>query len=168
MPLEGLERESDATTVASRILLALQEPVELQGRRLTVSASIGVALQPGEGGDLLRDADLASWEHPERGFLPPGEFIPVAEESRVICALGRWVLNEACREALRRRHAGQRGRPIAVSVNLSVTQLRQPGLIYEVAQALERSGLEPSRLILEVTETVLMDDIDLMAARWPA
>ena len=87
----------------------------------------------------------------------------MAEQSRVICALGRWVLNEACREALRWRHAGQRGRPIAVSVNLSVTQLRQPGLIYEVAEALERSGLDPSSLILEVTETMLMDDFDLMA-----
>jgi EAL domain-containing protein (putative c-di-GMP-specific phosphodiesterase class I) len=113
-------------------------------------------------GDVTGVEALVRWNHPERGLLGPGAFIPVAEHTRVISALGRWVINAACREALRWPRGGG-GSAVSVSVNLSVAQLRQPGLIYEVAEAPERSGLDPTNLILEVTETMLMDDVELAA-----
>ncbi|TPG49599.1 EAL domain-containing protein [Roseomonas nepalensis] len=95
---------------------------------------------------------LVRWNHPVRGMVPPGSFIPVAEETGLIVPLGTWVLREACRQA-----AGWPGAP-RVSVNVSVVQLRSGGVVKAVAEALGESGLEPGRLELEVTETVMLDD----------
>lgn len=95
---------------------------------------------------------LVRWKHPERGLVAPLEFIPVAEETGLIIPLGRWILQEACREA---SHwpAGMR-----VAVNLSPRQFRSGTLVEDVAAALVRSGLEHGRLELEITESVLLDD----------
>jgi diguanylate cyclase (GGDEF)-like protein len=96
---------------------------------------------------------LLRWHHPERGFIPPSVFIPLAETTGLIVPLGEWVLRQACRHALDWNPA------IKVSINLSPLQFRQTRpLIDLVRSILEETGLEPSRLELEVTETVLIED----------
>jgi diguanylate cyclase (GGDEF)-like protein len=100
---------------------------------------------------------LTRWQHPTRGFLPPDDFIPMAEESSLILPLSRWVLTEACRQAAAWRVAHPNGPPVTVSVNLSVRQFQHPALADEVARALGESGLDPSCLSLEVTERMMME-----------
>ena len=97
---------------------------------------------------------LVRWQHPARGLLGPGEFIPLAEETGLIVPLGRWVLREACRQA-----ASWAGAPY-LSVNVAGLQLEQTGFEDEVALALEDSGLLASRLVLEVTESSLVGDAE--------
>jgi PAS domain S-box-containing protein len=101
---------------------------------------------------------LARWLHPERGCLPPAEFVAAAEESGVIAALGARILEDACRAA------ASWPAPLEVSVNLSARQLGHPGLVGEVCGALEGSGLAAERLRLEVTESTLIADADGAAA----
>ena len=95
---------------------------------------------------------LLRWTHPRRGAISPAEFIPLAEETGIIGALGEWVLAAACREAA--------GWPpgISVSVNLSPVQLRKPGFALDVIRVLGRYDMSPGRLKLEVTETALLAD----------
>jgi diguanylate cyclase (GGDEF)-like protein len=95
---------------------------------------------------------LLRWHHPERGWIAPDIFIPIAEESGLIVAIGEWVLGEACREALRWPEN------IGVAVNVSTVQLRSGDLFQTAAAALRTSGLPAHRLELEVTETSLLDD----------
>jgi|GEM_PF-729285 len=102
---------------------------------------------------------LVRWTHPERGPLSPADFIPMAEESGLILPLGRWVLEEACRQ-MREWQDSYPGVPLVVSVNLSARQFRQPDLPGQVAEVLKRSGLDPHQLCLEVTESVMMDDAE--------
>jgi diguanylate cyclase (GGDEF)-like protein len=224
---EDLSDETEAVTVAQRIIAAVASPIALGERHLALTASIGIALASGPGADpdvLLRDADsamyrakergrdrielfdddmraramarvetesalrralevgelrvhfqpvvdlagevvvgveaLVRWQHPERGLVPPLEFIPVAEETGLIVPLGAHVLSEACHTIARwnRRH---RDRPaLSVSVNLSARQLSSPGLRDVVAATLAESGLPPELLCLEITESVLMEDAD--------
>ncbi|NPD65556.1 EAL domain-containing protein [Lichenicola cladoniae] len=97
---------------------------------------------------------LLRWQHPERGLLAPSEFIPAAEETGWIVAIGRWALQEACREAMKWPST------IGVAVNLSAIQFRFATLTADVIGALEQSGLPPNRLELEVTETLLIQDND--------
>jgi diguanylate cyclase (GGDEF)-like protein len=95
---------------------------------------------------------LIRWNHPHRGAVPPDEFIPLAEENGLIVPIGRWVLEQACREAAGwppERH---------LAVNVSAVQLRSPLLLSHVTEALARSGLPASRLELELTETALVED----------
>jgi diguanylate cyclase (GGDEF)-like protein len=100
---------------------------------------------------------LVRWRHPERGLLPPGLFIPLAEESGLILPVGRWVLNEACRQGA----AWQAVAPgVQVAVNLSAWQLEQPDIVEEVAAVIERWQLPPRTLVLELTETLLMHDTE--------
>jgi diguanylate cyclase (GGDEF)-like protein len=95
---------------------------------------------------------LARWNHPERGLIQPGQFIPIAEETGLIVQLGDWVLRRACREA-----AGW-SKPASVAVNLSPVQFRNPNLAASVKSALVESGLPPHRLELEITESVLLQN----------
>ena len=106
-----------------------------------------------DGGRLVGVEALVRWQHPSRGLVPPGEFIPVAEQSGLIVALGDWMLGESCRQAVG-------WDDLRVSVNVSGRQVAEGSLVASVARALEESGLPPERLQLELTETVLMDDID--------
>jgi diguanylate cyclase (GGDEF)-like protein/PAS domain S-box-containing protein len=99
---------------------------------------------------------LLRWHHPERGLVPPGEFIGVAEETGLILQVGEWVLRTACRQA-----AAWAG--LQVSVNISPAQFRQPDLVQIVEHALQESGLAPHRLELEVTESVLIQQADAAA-----
>jgi diguanylate cyclase (GGDEF)-like protein len=101
---------------------------------------------------------LLRWHHPERGMISPAEFIPVAEETGLICELGEWVLKQACTEA------ANWPSPLQIAVNVSPVQFRSKTLALKVAAALSESGLAPGRLELEITETVLIhDDAEALA-----
>jgi diguanylate cyclase len=107
---------------------------------------------------------LIRWEHPTRGLLAPVDFLDVAEDTGAIVAIGNWVLEEACRQA----QAWNNQRPesrIRMSVNLSPTQVLSTGILDSVRSALESSGLDPSLLVLELTEAVMIRDIELAATR---
>ena len=92
-------------------------------------------------------------------MVPPAEFIPLAEASGLIRPLGAWVLREACRQAAEwQRNSPPRERPLTLNINLSGRQLQSPEVVDDVARALKESGLPPSALVLEMTESVLMDD----------
>ena len=104
---------------------------------------------------------LARWRHPQRGLILPGEFIPAAEETDLILPIGRWALQVACRDAATWPDTG--GRPV-ISVNLSARQFTDPALEGHISDALEASGLAANRLCLEITETLLMRDVDRTSA----
>jgi EAL domain-containing protein (putative c-di-GMP-specific phosphodiesterase class I) len=97
---------------------------------------------------------LVRWNHPERGLLNPEEFIPVAEEIGLIVPLGEAVLEEACRWALRWQEEHPRLSPLLMNVNISAKQLQRPDLITTVEGVLQRTGLDPACLTLDITETV--------------
>jgi diguanylate cyclase (GGDEF)-like protein/PAS domain S-box-containing protein len=99
---------------------------------------------------------LVRWNHPVRGLLGPGEFVPLAEETGAIVALGRWVLRRAVADAAA-WPADPGGEAVAVSVNVAVRQVREPGLLAEVQDALAVAGLPAGLLILEITESAVMD-----------
>jgi diguanylate cyclase (GGDEF)-like protein len=101
---------------------------------------------------------LLRWEHPRRGRVSPADFVPLAEQTGLIVPIGRWVLSQACRDAMDWPDS------VRVSVNVSAVQFRQGGLLRDVAAALADSGLAPQRLELEITETVMMADTDTDAA----
>ncbi|MEV4197667.1 putative bifunctional diguanylate cyclase/phosphodiesterase [Micromonospora globbae] len=134
--------------------------------RHALSAAIPAALERGEfyldyqpltslrDGSLLGVEALVRWRHPELGVLHPGSFIGLAEETGLIVPLGGWVLAEACREA--ERWSARGGRAPFVSVNLAVRQVHRPGLVQEVRGLLQRTGLPPERLQLEITESTMM------------
>ena len=110
---------------------------------------------------------LLRWRHPTRGLLSPVDFIPLAEETGLIVAMGRWVLDEACRQAAewqRRYPPPPGGQPLAISVNLSGVQLARPELVDEVRDALA-GRIDPATLILEITETVVMQEGDAVIER---
>ena len=208
---------------------AIGEPIEINGRRLSVTSSIGAATYPSDGRDadaLIVNADAAMyrakevgrdnfqfyrpefnltfqerfhmqeelraalargefvlhyqpqanlrtravfavealirWNHPKLGLVPPLRFIPLAEETGLIAPIGEWVINEACRQA---REWQDRGLPrIRVSVNVSARQFRDKRLTVIVARALDQSGLDAKFLELELTESLIMQDVDLAVA----
>jgi len=102
---------------------------------------------------------LVRWQHPERGLVPPLDFIPLAEQTGLIVPIGRFVLREACRQmsAWHRDHATRP--PLTVSVNLSARELDEPGLVGSVRAALEDAQLDPAHLVLEITESLLLVDL---------
>jgi diguanylate cyclase (GGDEF)-like protein/PAS domain S-box-containing protein len=108
---------------------------------------------------------LVRWHHPTRGLVSPVEFVPVAESTGLIVPLGKWVLAEACRQAQTWRLAGLFGADFYISVNLSARQLQDPRLIDDVAEVLKDSGLPPRSLVLEVTESTVMENFDTALAR---
>jgi diguanylate cyclase (GGDEF)-like protein/PAS domain S-box-containing protein len=208
-----------AARLAERLLAAVADDFEIEGHRIRVGLSIGIALYPIDGIDevsLIGNADaalyrakaegrgsirffeadmdhrlrerrallhdlrsavergqlvayyqpqaridgeiigfeaLARWQHPSRGQVPPSTFIPIAEESGLIHAIGEWMLREACREA------ASWPRPLHLAINLSPVQFRHGDLAGLVHQVLLETGLSPGRLELEITESVLVDDL---------
>ena len=215
------ERRQDAEWLAQRLAKVLEDPFEIDGHRMDIGASIGIAMAPMDGVDadqLLKKADMAlyaaknggggghrffatemeqavqvrraleldlrdalaseqfelhfqplvnlrtgrvttceallRWVHPERGEVQPSEFIPIAEETGLIIALGEWVLQRACVEAATWPQA------IKIAVNLSPIQFRDRCLALHVASALAKSGLRAQRLELEITERVLLEESD--------
>jgi diguanylate cyclase (GGDEF)-like protein/PAS domain S-box-containing protein len=105
---------------------------------------------------------LMRWEHPQRGLMLPEEFIPIAEETGLIISIGGWVMKEACRQAKEWQERYPNDPPLGVCVNLSAAQVRHPGLLQDVRQALRESGLEPGSLTLEITEGALLKDTELL------
>jgi diguanylate cyclase (GGDEF)-like protein len=102
---------------------------------------------------------LLRWPHPTRGLILPAEFLPVAEETGLIVPIGLWVLREACRQAREWQANDPEPLPVRIGVNISVKQLEDPGFVADVAQALQDSGLPPPALILEITETILAQNL---------
>jgi EAL domain-containing protein (putative c-di-GMP-specific phosphodiesterase class I) len=147
--LQRLELEAELRHVADRdqLVLHYQPIVELVSGRIT------------------RVEALVRWDHPAKGLLGPPAFIPLAEEQGLIGPIGRWVLLQACLQARRWQDQFPDAPPLLVHVNLSGRQLEEPQLVGEVVQALETARLSPRLLTLEITESVLVSDIEAMSAR---
>ncbi|HEX5362894.1 MAG TPA: EAL domain-containing protein, partial [Gallionella sp.] len=101
---------------------------------------------------------LARWLHPTRGMVPPGQFIPIAEESSLILDIGAWVLETACRQLALWAHS-KVTRELGISVNVSAAQFRQPDFVEQIAALLREHKISPARLKLELTESVVMNDV---------
>jgi len=173
----------DAATLLSSADAALHQ-AKLQGRgilrfaspemtqrakqRLTLEAELRSAIERGElrlhyqpqidliNGKIVGLEALVRWRHPERGMIPPGEFIPLAEESGLVVRLGEWVLRAACRQIKAWRDAGLTPRHTAV--NVSAVQLSRGRLVESVKAALDESGIQPGQLELEITESFVLVD----------
>src|SRR5437868_8066737 len=106
---------------------------------------------------------LVRWQHPERGFISPLDFIPVAEETGLIVPIGRWVMTEACQQM--RIWQEQLNLPphFTVSINLSSKQFAQPNFVEQVDSILRAAGLRPNQLKLEITESIVIENIDTTA-----
>jgi diguanylate cyclase (GGDEF)-like protein/PAS domain S-box-containing protein len=112
------------------------------------------------GRKILGVEALVRWNHPSRGVIPPIQFIPVAEETGLIVPMGRWILETACREAVRLHELFPRDEQLTMSVNLSVRQLQSETLVGDVRKALALTGLPASALVLEITESLMLTDTD--------
>jgi diguanylate cyclase (GGDEF)-like protein/PAS domain S-box-containing protein len=135
--------------------------VENDLRRALERDELRVAYQPIvslPNGSIAAVEALLRWHHPERGTIAPADFISVAEESGLIEPIGRWVLNAACAQAAQWHAARPDAAPLGIAVNLSLRQFTQRDLEATVAGALADSGIEPSSLCLEITESVLLDE----------
>jgi diguanylate cyclase (GGDEF)-like protein/PAS domain S-box-containing protein len=138
-------------------------------RRAQMEAELRTALEEGHfslvyqpqwnllgGLQLVAMEALIRWQHAERGWISPAEFIPIAEELGLIVPLGNWVIHEACRAG---RQLVDQGHEVKVAVNLSLRQFRDPNLLSTVRQALQNCGLDARYLEFEITESMIMDDI---------
>ncbi len=147
--LERLELEAD-----------LQRAVEQQEFTLVYQPIMSLDAPAMSGFEAL-----VRWSHPTRGLVSPMDFIPLAEEAGLILPIGRWVLHQACQQAARWQLEYLSDPPRTVSVNLSARQLQQAGLVDEIADALAASRLDPGCLILEITESVLIQDTEATIAK---
>jgi EAL domain-containing protein (putative c-di-GMP-specific phosphodiesterase class I) len=144
------ETEMDARMQVRRTL-------ELELRKAILKGEFELHYQPiveVRTGRITSCEALIRWFHPERGVIPPMEFIPIAEETSLIIPLGEWVLRHACSEAVRWP------KNVTVSVNLSPAQFENPNLVKTIVNVLTDCGLPAARLELEITETVLLQDND--------
>jgi len=142
-----------------RVLLRLRTENEL--RRGIEQDELRVVYQPVvelAGGTVTAVEALVRWQHPERGLLDPVDFIPVAEDSGLIGALGDWVLTAACRDGAAWQRRFPRAEPLLVCVNASPRQLANAAFPARVADVMARHGLAPGSLALEITESVLMEE----------
>jgi diguanylate cyclase (GGDEF)-like protein/PAS domain S-box-containing protein len=146
-------------------------------KRLELKASLQRALEHGEfrlfyqpvieleSGRISGVEALIRWFHPERGLVPPLDFIPLAEETGLIVPIGRWVLLEACRYAAELQARYHADPPLHMAVNLSARQVARPEIVDDVRSILMETGLDPSTLILEITESVMMQDMEMAISR---
>jgi diguanylate cyclase (GGDEF)-like protein/PAS domain S-box-containing protein len=118
-----------------------------------------------ESGRVSGVEALIRWNHPRRGLVPPLEFIPLAEETGLIVPIGRWVLGQAARYAVRLQRRYPTEPPLHMAVNLSARQVGRPEIVDEVSAILEETGIDPATLTLEITESVMMQDIELAISR---
>jgi len=220
--LSEIREETDAATVARRIVAATEEPFDLGGSEVRIGASVGIATFPRDGEDyatvlkcadmamyqakkegkgtyhyfseelnsrvsermliesdlrraldnaemtlhfqpkidcdtgIARDAEaLLRWSHPKRGSVPPATFIPIAEDSGLIIPLGDWVLETACRQIRKFEEAGH---SLTIAVNISIQQFDLPDFASRVLATVAKTGIDPARLELEVTESMAMSD----------
>jgi diguanylate cyclase (GGDEF)-like protein/PAS domain S-box-containing protein len=117
-----------------------------------------------ESGRIVKVEALVRWQHPTRGLIAPEEFIPIAEETGLIVPLGQWVLEVACRQAAAWQAQLHFEPPLAISVNLSACQFQHPTLIEDIKRALRAACLAPTSLMLEITESVIMHDVEATIA----
>jgi diguanylate cyclase (GGDEF)-like protein len=143
------ERVSDRLALEGALRRALER------REFTLHYQQMVDLRSGE---ITGAETLVRWSHPEWGLVRPARFIPIAEETGLIVALGEWVVHEAARQARAWRDAGLD--PGIVSVNLSARQFRQEGLVRTVSRILEDTGLDPAALEMELTESMVMHNVE--------
>ena len=119
-----------------------------------------------ESGDIVGLEALVRWQSPDGRLIPPNEFIPLAEDTGLIVEIGRWVINEACRQAARWRvHRTPDQEPIRIWVNLSARQLDDPDLVEFVETAVARAGITTDEICMEITESALMGDTDSATER---
>ena len=144
----GLEDELRQGLQEDQFLLHYQPQVDGRGRMTGVEA-------------------LVRWQHPQRGLVPPGEFIPLAEESGLILPLGQWVLETACRQLTNWATKPDMAH-LTVAVNVSARQFHHSDFIGQVLTILDRTGADPARLKLELTESLLLADVEEVIARMTA
>ena len=118
-----------------------------------------------DGHEIIGVEALLRWQHPTRGNVTPAQFIPLAEDTGLIIPMGRWVLETACAEGVRLQNSFPRTAPLTMSVNLSVRQLQSDSIVADVRSALEKTGLPPTSLVLEITESVMMADTEFAVRR---
>lgn len=146
-------------TMNSRAMERLKLENEL--RRALREEEFEVHYQPSvslQSGEMTGVEALVRWRHPARGLMPPDEFIPLAEETGLIVSLGRWVLEEACRQVKEWQEEHLYALPMRLSVNLSPGQFNNPSLLKEISEAIEETGFPPRCLELEITESAMMED----------
>ena len=136
-----------------RIEEALRDAVERQEFELYYQPQVDLA-----SGRVIGAEALIRWRHPEMGLIQPARFIPLAEETGLIVPIGLWVMRTACEQIMTWERAGLRG--LRISVNLSARQFAQPDLVQSIADALHNSGLAPGRLEIELTEGLVMTDVE--------
>ena len=225
--LDGAATPEAATEAARRLLSALAPPFTINGRHLSVSASVGISFAASGREtmeELMRNADLAMyeakrrggaqwrvfeesmhtvalgrlelgaelqlaveheqfelhfqpvvrldtaavigaealirWRHPERGLLPPAQFLPLAEQTGLIVPIGRWALANACHALADWQRDYPRDEPLNLSVNVSMRQLHDSRVVEDVRAALDAAGIEPQQLVLEITESFLADETE--------
>jgi diguanylate cyclase (GGDEF)-like protein/PAS domain S-box-containing protein len=107
---------------------------------------------------------LLRWEHPQHGMISPGQFIPIAEESLIILEIGRWVIDMACSQ-IAEWSLNQKMKDLQISVNVSAVQFKQPDFVDELHIIIKKHGINPSKLKLELTESISLDDIDFAIAK---
>ena len=113
-------------------------------------------------GEVVGVESLIRWNHPQRGFLGPDEFIGIAEDTGIIIDIGSWVIQAACRAGQQlRKHLG---RPLQMAINISPRQFRDPNLVTTMRRSLRETGLDPANVEIEITETMLMQDIEVAHA----
>jgi len=146
-------------------------------RRLELESDLRKAVEQGElvvhyqpiiaieSGRIEGAEALVRWQHPRLGLLPPAEFIPTAEQTGLIVRIGQHVLRQACEQARAWQAVSPGGRPFRISVNLSARQLLDDRLLADVREALAGSGLDPAQLVLEITETTLMQETPATVAQ---
>jgi EAL domain-containing protein (putative c-di-GMP-specific phosphodiesterase class I) len=159
----GFEVFEPAMRAAVAERLALKAELE----RAVVASEFVIHYQPIvmlDGGEICGVEALVRWKHPERGLIPPFHFIPLAEETGLIVPLGRFVLHEALRQG--REWQELTGQPeFVMSINLSGRQLDHAALVDDVGRAIEQTGIDPQTVILEITETALMEDVEAAIER---
>ncbi|KYC37080.1 hypothetical protein WA1_46450 [Scytonema hofmannii PCC 7110] len=146
--------------VVARLQMEAELAQAIQLQKLHLNYQPIVSLITGE---ITGFEALVRWQHPKQGLISPNDFIPVAEETGLIIALGQWVLMEACRQLRHWQEKLPKRLPVSISVNLSGIQLVQPDLVEQIDQILQAVGLNSSFLKIEITESVLMNNADKAA-----
>ena len=143
--------------------LAARATLEHELRRALSEAQLLLHYQPqvDERGELLGAEALVRWQHPQHGLVPPGEFIPLAESTGLILPMGRWILHTACQQLASWANDPQRAE-LTVAINVSARQFHHPDFVTDVLSALQKTGANPHKLELELTESQLVQDIEAL------
>lgn len=161
----GTRMEMFDPSMHSHAMARLQ--IEIDLRKALERQELRVFYQPIvslKTGKITGFEALVRWQHPTSGMIPPIKFIPVAEETGLICAIGWWVLRQACQQTRHWQERFPSDPPLTISVNVSGKQFTQSNLIEQVDQILQETGLPPTSLKLEITESVLVENAEAAAA----